>query len=119
VELGAVGTLSLLNNSTINVNGEFTVSGGGAGAGGGIILNARTLDLTSGFLTGTSGGGGSAGGGRVLLVSSSLDVSSDFQISTGVLTTMNVAVPEPSSILLLALGLPALFYARRHGRNVE
>ena len=132
------GGLEIASNLSITLNGGISAAGGygnvgGGGSGGGILLYAPTI--TNNTTLNVSGGndgafGGGGGGGRLLidtasgglLGSGTLDVSGGGGQNNSVggagslviLTTIS-SVPEPSSLVLIVCGLPALAVWARSG----
>ena len=143
IELGAIGNISV--SGLILANGVYG-SGYGAGGGGGgsILLHGDGVTLTgllaagggSGGLGGgisigmasiTVGGGGGGGGGRVVIDPGSCgfaDIGGKINVSGGAGSSSNnggtagvlMIVPEPASIVLLALAVPIVAPALRRPR---
>ncbi len=144
IELGAIGSLTLID-STVRANGGNDGSGGGGGAGGEVFLHGSMLSLDAATLltalggNGGNGGGGGGGGGRIVLEYGPGGISDlATLVNSGGTTTpgfgnpgtpgmagaaptiAGLPVPEPSSWLLALLGAPALAaLARRHRRPAD
>jgi hypothetical protein len=126
IELGATGSLAINGGTIAAAGGPGGGSGsGGGGSGGGIFLHADSVGLAGSGVLDVGGGFGSGGGGggRILILANSYNNSGTFDLAggsgnvvgsnggPGVLTTG--ALPEPSSLLLLATALPIVAYTLR------
>ena len=140
IEIGAIGMLNI-GGSGIHADGGIG-AGGGAGSGGGIILFGNQVNLTSvlsadggdfsfgGIPSFTPGGGG--GGGRILIETGPGGFNSQGAVTvnrgraaegqlgqdgTIVIMQNGIAVPEPSSVILMAVGLAAAVGWNRRSRR--
>jgi hypothetical protein len=119
VELGATGTLTLID-SAISANGGAGQISSGGGAGGDISLLGNTINLDGSTLSavggaggdcfsigGPSGGmigaGGQGGAGRLDIETYQLNDSAGAVASSGAVVEI-ASIPEPSSLLTLAIG---------------
>jgi hypothetical protein len=124
--VGAIGSLTI-NGGSIVAEGGFVLGGYGGGSGGGILLHAPSVSLAGADALDVSGGsanGAAGGGGRTLILTNTCTTSGTgiFNLAGGpamqdggggVLTVGSL--PEPSSIILLAIALPVLAICIRRG----
>ena len=127
VELGAVGQITLLGGTLLDVTGGnfgdgLAVNAGG-GSGGGLLLHAQTISLLPDAngpvrldASGYSGGRISfvTASGGVLGNTGSVSVGANFYGQVGVIDYgVPAAVPEPSTALLALVGAAGLMAWRR------
>jgi hypothetical protein len=123
IELGAVGSITFFGPGGLQANGGNSGSGfaanAGAGSGGGLLLHASMIDLEFNSTVYAQGGAAFGGGGRILFLTDTATIrnaggsisaaaggginnQTDGVVEYGFLQSN--PVPEPSSIVLIAIG---------------
>ncbi len=136
VELGALGSITFAGGGLIanggGVGSAFAANAGG-GSGGGLLIHAPTIDLDYNSNVEAQGGSFFGGGGRILFLTDTAtiqdgganinvgpgggaDNQQDGVIEYGFLRPN--AVPEPSSIVLVAIGAIGTALVSRARRRV-